>query len=115
MIFSRMVVGPGMIHEQSDRQSRNAKDAVSQESGLCEGGLRMRRNLARDLARRSESAPAASLLAIALGAAAVGAVAIGALAIGRLAIGRMTVKKARFGALEVDELTVRRLRVLENE
>jgi hypothetical protein len=40
-------------------------------------------------------------------------VAIGALAIGRLAVGRLVIKKARFAALEVDELTVRRLRVLE--
>src|SRR5580700_7146018 len=49
------------------------------------------------------------------GTAAFGAVAIGALAIGRLAVGRMVIKKARFGALEVDELTVRKLRVLEHE
>ena len=34
-------------------------------------------------------------------------------AIGRLALGRVTVKKARFQALEVDELTVRKLRVRE--
>jgi hypothetical protein len=45
---------------------------------------------------------------LALGAAAFGAVAIGALAIGRLAVGRLVIKKARFSALEVDELTVRR-------
>jgi hypothetical protein len=31
------------------------------------------------------------------------------------AIGRVTIKKARFETLEVDELTVRRLRVLEKE
>ena len=42
-------------------------------------------------------------------------VLIGALAIGRLAVGRLTIRKARFGALEVDELTVRKLRVVENE
>jgi hypothetical protein len=59
--------------------------------------------------------PAASLLTLALGAAAFGAVAVGALAIGRLAIGHLVIKKARFAALEVDELTVRRLRVLERE
>jgi len=58
----------------------------------------------RDIVRRAESAPAASMLALALGAAAFGAIAIGALAIGRLAIGRVTVKKAHFEALEVDEL-----------
>jgi hypothetical protein len=50
-----------------------------------------------------------------LGAAAFGAVAIGALAIGRLAIGRLVIKKARFSRQEVDELTVRRLRVVEHE
>jgi hypothetical protein len=65
---------------------------------------------------RSKALPsAASLLAIALGAAAFGAIAIGAVAIGRLAVGRLVIKRARFGALEVDELTVRRLRVLEHE
>ena len=51
---------------------------------------------------------------VALGAVAFGAFAIGAVAIGRLAVGRLVIKKARFGALEVDELTVRRLRVLEH-
>jgi hypothetical protein len=29
--------------------------------------------------------------------------------------GRLTIKKARFNTLEVDELTVRKLRVLEQE
>ena len=68
----------------------------------------------REVIVRSKTIPAvASLIAIALGAAAFGAVAIGALAIGRLAVGRLVIKKARFAALEVDELTVRRLRVLE--
>lgn len=38
-----------------------------------------------------------------------------ALAIGRIAIGRLVIKKARFAVLEVDELTVRRLRVTETE
>jgi hypothetical protein len=40
-------------------------------------------------------------------AAALG-LAVGALAIGRLAVGR-----ARFGEVEIDDLTVRRLRVVE--
>jgi hypothetical protein len=71
--------------------------------------------MARDIREQSKAVPAASLLALALGAAAFGAVAIGALAIGRLAVGRMVIKKARFGALEVDELTVRVLRVLDHE
>ena len=67
----------------------------------------------RAVIRRAEAAPLTSMIALALGAAALGAVAVGALAIGRLAVGRITVKKARFGTLEVDELTVRRLRVLD--
>jgi hypothetical protein len=71
--------------------------------------------MARDVTGQSKAVPAASLLALALGAAAFGAVAIGALAIGRLAVGRLVIKKARFGALEVDELTVRNLRVFEHE
>ena len=69
--------------------------------------------MARDVTGQSKAVPAASLLALALGAAAFGAVAIGALAIGRLAVGRVVIKKARFGTLEVDELTVRKLRVFE--
>jgi hypothetical protein len=73
--------------------------------------------MARDVTQRSHPSPAVSLVAVA-GAAAIGAVAIGALAIGRLAISRLMisrlmVRKAQFGSLEVDELTVRRLRVIE--
>jgi hypothetical protein len=64
--------------------------------------------MAREVTFQSKPIPAVSLLALALGAAAFGAVAIGALAIGRLAVGRLVIKKARFSALEVDELTVRR-------
>jgi hypothetical protein len=63
--------------------------------------------MAREVTFQSKPIPAVSLLALALGAAAFGAVAIGALAIGRLAVGRLVIKKARFSALEVDELTVR--------
>jgi len=59
--------------------------------------------------------PVSNLLALALGAAALGAVAIGALAIGRLVVGRLVIKNTRLSALEVDELTVRRLRVVEHE
>jgi hypothetical protein len=71
--------------------------------------------MAREVIGRPKAISATSVLALALGAAAVGALAIGALAIGRLAIGRLVIKKARFGALEVDELTVRRLHVVEHE
>src|SRR5215510_10138203 len=70
-------------------------------------------SMPRDIVRRAEAIPATSMIALAIGAAAFGAVAVGALAIGRLALGRVTVKKARFQTLEVDELTVRKLRVLE--
>lgn len=48
---------------------------------------------------------------VALGAFAIGAVACGAAAIGALAVGRLAVRRARFGKLEVDELTVGRLRL----
>ena len=51
--------------------------------------------------------------ALFLGAAAVGALAIGALAIGALAIGRLAVGHARFKDLEIDRLTVRKLKILE--
>jgi hypothetical protein len=33
--------------------------------------------------------------------------------LGRLAVGRLAIKRARFGALEVDDLVVRKLRVIE--
>jgi hypothetical protein len=58
---------------------------------------------------------AASLAAFAAGVIALGAVAVGAVAIGRLAIGGLAIKRARFGTLEVDELTVRRLHVADDE
>ena len=63
--------------------------------------------MARAVTGHSKGIPTVSLFALALGAAAFGAVAIGALAIGRLAVGRLVIKKAHFGTLEVDELTVR--------
>lgn len=69
----------------------------------------------RNVARRAEAIPATTMLALALGAVAFGAVAVGVLAIGRLAVGRVAVKKGRFEVLEVGELTVRRLRVLEQD
>src|SRR5580658_3875540 len=80
-----------------------------------DGSIATEVTMARDIRGQSKAVPAAGLLALALGAAAFGALAIGALAIGRLAVGRMVIKKARFGALQVDELTVRKLRVLEHE
>src|ERR1700722_1849054 len=74
-----------------------------------------RSQMPREVIRQSNAAPATSLLALAVGAAAFGAIAIGALAVGRIAIGRLAIKEARFGALHVDELTVRKLRVLERD
>jgi hypothetical protein len=71
--------------------------------------------MAHEVIRQSTAVPATSLLALALGAAAFGALAIGALAVGRVAVGRLVIKKARFGALHVDELTVRKLRVVERD
>jgi hypothetical protein len=48
-----------------------------------------------------------------IGALALGALAIGAVAIGALAIGRLSVRQARFGRVVIDDLVVRRLKVLE--
>ena len=48
-----------------------------------------------------------------IGALALGALAIGAVAIGALAIGRLSVRQARFGKVTIDDLVVRRLKVLE--
>jgi hypothetical protein len=56
---------------------------------------------------------AAKMGALAVGAMALGAFAIGAIAIGRLAIGGLAVRKAKFGSVEIEDLTVRRLHVLE--
>jgi len=67
----------------------------------------------RRLPNHRRPTPVIDLLALAIGAAAFGALAVGALAIGRLAVGRMVIKKARFGTIEVDELTVRKLHVVE--
>jgi len=53
------------------------------------------------------------MVALALGAVALGAFAIGAVAIGKLVIGGLVVRSARFRSVEIDDLTVRRLRVLE--
>lgn len=68
--------------------------------------------MTRDIARRN-ARPARSLLALAVGAVAAGALAVGAVAIGQMVIGRLAIGKARFKSLEIDELTVRKLRVIE--
>lgn len=69
--------------------------------------------MTREVTAQYRDAPIANFLAFALGVAAIGAVAIGALAVGRLAIDRVAIKRARFGKLEVDELTVRKLHFVE--
>jgi len=53
--------------------------------------------------------------ALALGALAIGALAIGALAIGRLRIVRGDAEKVHLGTVEIDDLTVRRLHVIEEK
>jgi hypothetical protein len=59
--------------------------------------------------------PPVATPALAVGALAAGALAVGALAIGALAIGRLEIRQARFRKLEVDDLTVRKLRILEED
>jgi hypothetical protein len=61
---------------------------------------------------KGTSSPVAQVGALAVGAVALGAFAIGAIAIGRLAIGGLVVRRAKL-SVEIDDLTVRRLRVLE--
>jgi hypothetical protein len=68
----------------------------------------------RDIDRLRGRRPALTIPAIVVGALAFGAIAIGALAIARLAISQLAVKKARFRSVEIDDLTVRRLRVIED-
>jgi uncharacterized membrane protein YbhN (UPF0104 family) len=67
----------------------------------------------RHLEFRQIGWPASRMPALAVGAAALGALALGAVAIGRLAVGGLTVRKARFRSVEIEDLTVRRLCVLE--
>src|SRR6516165_4629443 len=73
-----------------------------------------RTSMARDVTRPN-AGPTRSLLALAAGAVAAGALAVGAVAIGQMVIGRLAIGKARFKSLEVDELTVRKLRVIERD
>ncbi len=60
------------------------------------------------------AAPSVAIGALALGALAVGALAIGALGIGRLRILRADADNLHLGTVEIDDLTVRRLRVIEH-
>ena len=56
---------------------------------------------------------AAAAGAFAMGAIAFSALAIGALAVGRMALGRVAVGKTKFKSLELDDLTMKRLRASE--
>ena len=58
---------------------------------------------------RSESIGAQAIGALAVGAVAFGALAFGAVAIGALAIGRTRIRR-----VEIDDLVVRRLRIIED-
>ncbi len=55
------------------------------------------------------TSPAAATRALATGALAIGALAIGAIAVGAFAIGRLSIRKARFGTLEIDRLIIREI------
>jgi len=73
----------------------------------------------RDLRRRELKlqpvrVPSGATGALAIGALAIGALAIGALAIARLSIIRASAEKVHLGTVEIDDLTVRRLRAIEN-
>ena len=73
----------------------------------------------RELRRRELELPPVRVSSVATGALAIGALAIGALAIGALAIARLSIirasaEKVHLGTVEIDDLTVRRLRVIEN-
>lgn len=68
----------------------------------------------RKVTAQPNAFPVAYLLAFTVAAAAIGAFAIGALAIGRVAIDGVAIKRARFGKLDVDELTVRKFQVVES-
>jgi hypothetical protein len=57
--------------------------------------------------------PPVSTPALAAGALALGALAVGALAIGALAVGRLDIREARLRKVEIDDLIVRRFRVVD--
>ena len=58
------------------------------------------------------SVGALAVSSFAIVALAIGALAIGALAIGRLSVRRATAQKVHLGEVEIDDLIVRRLRVM---
>jgi hypothetical protein len=76
--------------------------------------LRPRHEMRRDAnAERPREPVTMSVPALTLGAVALGAFATGALAIGAVAIGGLVIGRARIRRLEIDELVVRRLRLIE--
>lgn len=85
---------PEILPEEIVHWQPNHRTAVSQATGAVAHG-------------------AAATGSAIVGALAIGALALGAVAIGVLAIGRLNVRQARFGKVTIDELVVRRLRVLE--
>jgi hypothetical protein len=56
---------------------------------------------------------AAALGTLAIGSLAISALAVSALAIGVLAVGRLEIRKTRLREVEIDNLTVRRFRVVD--
>jgi hypothetical protein len=58
--------------------------------------------------------PPVAVPSVAIGALALGALAVGALAIGRLRILRADADRLHLGTVEIDDLTVKRLHVIES-
>lgn len=94
-----------MIEHTVPQRGRTSPLFVLDDAG---SEKRLARSDAHSPARGMSLAAAGKL---AVGAFAIGALACGAAAIGALAVGRLAVRRARFGRLEVDELTVGRLRL----
>ena len=82
-------------------------------SGKIRGGMtaRGRRITVKGASAGAGAVGAGAIGTLALGSFALGAIAMGAVAVGALAIGRLSVGKARFKQIEIDELTVHKLRV----
>lgn len=92
--------------------ARSTCSAINRDAvGQC---LEASRQINRFRAKRA-AVGALSLGAQAVGACALAAVAIGALAIRRLAIGRMAVGHAAIRSLQIDELSVKWLRLERQE
>jgi hypothetical protein len=86
--------------------------AGSRAAGPAPGGARKRQKVVT-AALEPIQLPPLSTPALAAGAFVIGALAVGALAIGALAIGRLEIRQARLRKFEIDDLTVRKLRVIE--